>query len=72
VARAIGPHLLRHGIGFAGLDVIGDMLVEVNTLNPGGIHWADTLGSQPRGSIARRTIQILEATAASMKQRNDR
>ncbi|HCH61333.1 MAG: hypothetical protein CL927_13315 [Deltaproteobacteria bacterium] len=72
VARVIGPHLLRHGIGFAGLDVIGDMLVEVNTLNPGGVHWADTLGSQPPGSIAGRAIQILETTAASMKQRHNR
>jgi glutathione synthase len=70
-ARAIGPHLQQHGIGFAGLDVIGGKLVEVNTLNPGGVHWADTLGSQPRGSIARRAIQLLEATAASLQQRND-
>jgi len=72
VARAIGPHLLQHGIGFAGLDVIGGQLVEVNTLNPGGVHWADTLGTQPRGSIARRAIQLLETTAATLQQRNYR
>jgi glutathione synthase len=67
VARAIGPHLLRHGIALAGLDVIGGNLVEVNTLNPGGIHWADTLGVRPRGEIAHRAIDLLESTAASLK-----
>lgn len=70
VALAIGPHLQRHGIGFAGLDVIGERLVEVNTLNPGGVHWADSLGAQPRGSIARRALQLLQSTAASLQQRN--
>ena len=41
LAHAISPHLLRNGIRIAGLDVIGGMLVEVNTLNPGGVHYAD-------------------------------
>jgi len=72
VARAISPHLLRHGIGFAGLDVIGGKLVEVNTLNPGGVHWADALGTRPRGEIAREALQRLLATLTQQKQRNDR
>jgi len=72
VARAITPHLLRHGIGFAGLDVIGGKMVEVNTLNPGGVHWADALGNQPRGEIARDALRRLLATVTNQKQRNDR
>ena len=72
VARAITPHLLRHGIGFAGLDVIGGKLVEVNTLNPGGVHWADALGSRPRGEIARDALQKMLATVTQQTQRNDR
>lgn len=56
-AAAIGPHLLRHGIRFAGLDVIGGRLVEVNTLNPGGVHWADALGEQPRGQLAAEALE---------------
>lgn len=58
LSRAISPHLSRNGIRIAGLDVIGGQLIEVNTLNPGGIHWSDTLGS---GSIpiATRAIQLL-------------
>lgn len=41
LAHAISPHLLRNRIRIAGLDVIGGMLIEVNTLNPGGVHYAD-------------------------------
>ena len=67
VAQAITPHLLQHGIAFAGLDVIGGNLVEVNTLNPGGVHWADTLGDQPSGVLARRAIEQLTATATSLQ-----
>jgi glutathione synthase len=59
IRRAIGPHLQRNGIRIAGLDVIGGRLVEVNTLNPGGIHWADALGTRPPGWIADRAISLL-------------
>lgn len=39
----LGPHLLRAGIHFAGLDLIGDHLVEVNAVNPGGTFHTDRL-----------------------------
>lgn len=61
IRDAISPHLQRNGIRIAGLDVIGGRLVEVNTLNPGGVHWADTLGDQPTGWIADETIRRLAA-----------
>jgi glutathione synthase len=61
INTAISPHLVRNGIRIAGLDVIGGRLVEVNTLNPGGVHWADTLGEQPPGWIADETIRRLTA-----------
>ncbi len=69
LSAAIGPHLLRNGIGIAGLDVIGGRLVEVNTLNPGGIHWADALTSQPPGMLAKRAIDRLLHTAAEFRKR---
>ena len=59
INAAISPHLRRNGIRIAGLDVIGDRLVEVNTLNPGGVHWADTLGRAPTGWIADETVRRL-------------
>lgn len=58
---AISPHLVRNGIRIAGLDVIGGRLIEVNTLNPGGIHWADALGDRPTGWLADQTIKRLSA-----------
>jgi len=39
----LAPHLLQAGIRFAGLDLIGDHLVEVNALNPGGTFHTDRL-----------------------------
>jgi glutathione synthase len=44
IAAAIAPALGRIGVRFAGLDVIGDWLIEVNALNPGGAFHADRLG----------------------------
>lgn len=34
IAEAVGPVLLEHGIEFAGLDIIGDRLTEVNVTSP--------------------------------------
>lgn len=34
----LSPHLKRDGIWLAGIDMIGDRIVEVNVLNPGGLH----------------------------------
>jgi glutathione synthase len=39
----LSPSLLAAGIRFAGLDVIGDHLIEVNVLNPGGAFHTDRL-----------------------------
>lgn len=35
---ALTPQLRDQGIWFAGIDVIGGRVVEINTLNPGGLH----------------------------------
>ena len=37
ICAAIGPSLVEHGILFAGIDVIGDWLTEVNVTSPTGI-----------------------------------
>ncbi|MEE4329268.1 MAG: glutathione synthase [Wenzhouxiangella sp.] len=34
IAARVGPELVRHGIAFAGLDVIGDRLTEINVTSP--------------------------------------
>lgn len=66
VTGPLGPHLVANGIRIAGIDVIGDRLVEVNTLNPGGVHWADTFRRGPGPSIADRVIaRLTESSGAS-------
>jgi glutathione synthase len=41
LAAALTPHLRACDTWFAGLDVIGEHVVEVNTLNPGGAHYTE-------------------------------
>lgn len=40
ICRSIGPALRDNGIVFAGIDVIGDMMIEVNVTSPTGIQEA--------------------------------
>jgi len=79
LAAAVGPHLMQNGIRIAGLDVIGRYLVEVNTLNPGGVHYAELLRSTPGPRMADRIVEHLtsntrrehthrEGTTADAKQ----
>jgi glutathione synthase len=37
VCQLIGPKLVKDGLYFVGLDLIGGKLIEVNVLSPGGI-----------------------------------
>lgn len=62
LAAALTPHLLRDGVWFAGVDVIGGLVIEVNTLNPGGVYWSEQLGTS---GIAARLVASLETSAAS-------
>ncbi|GAB2604625.1 ATP-grasp domain-containing protein [Kribbella endophytica] len=43
IVAALRPHLRRHGIAIAGLDVIAGRLIEVNVTCPGGMHKTDAL-----------------------------
>lgn len=43
LAAIIGPKLIKDGIFFAGLDVVGDKLVEINTISAGGLNIAGKL-----------------------------
>ena len=37
ICSVVGPRLVRDGLLFAGIDLIGEKLIEVNVLSPGGI-----------------------------------
>jgi len=61
----LAPHLLKAGIRFAGLDLIGDHLVEVNALNPGGTFHTDRLsGSRHAATVIQHFEQRTAQSAA--------
>lgn len=62
LAAALSPHLVRDGVWFAGVDVIGGQVIEVNTLNPGGVYWSEQFS---RPDIAHRVVASLELAARS-------
>jgi glutathione synthase len=41
ICERVGPVLREHGVLFAGIDVIGDYLTEVNVTSPTGIRELD-------------------------------
>ena len=43
LASIVGPKLIKDGIFFAGLDIVGDKLVEINTISAGGLNIAGKL-----------------------------
>jgi glutathione synthase len=43
LAAIIGPKLKRDGIFFAGLDIVGDKVVEINTISTGGLNITSVL-----------------------------
>lgn len=53
----LGPHLDRAGVSLAGVDMLGEYVVEANVVNPGGIYHTDRLGSL---QTAMNIIQSLE------------
>ncbi len=57
IARELSPHLERDGVWLAGIDVIGGRAVEVNTLNPGGIHLIQHFTGR---DVTSQMIQCLE------------
>jgi glutathione synthase len=40
IAEIVRPSLIRDGMFFVGLDIIGSKLIEVNVFSPGGLHSA--------------------------------
>ena len=58
IEAALRPHLLRHGLAIAGVDVIGGRLIEVNVTCPGGMHKTDALlGSQLSHAMVSRLAE---------------
>jgi len=57
IASIIGPKLKRDGIFFAGLDIVGDLVVEINTISTGGLN---ATGRLERTDFAAEVVTMLE------------
>ena len=57
IAKVVGPKLKDDGIFIAGLDIVGDKVMEINVLSPGGILSAERLEGV---SFSEEIIRLLE------------
>jgi glutathione synthase len=57
LAAIVGPKLKRDGIFFAGLDIVGDRIVEINTISTGGLNVTSML---EKVEFAPEVIRLVE------------
>ena len=62
LCRQIGPKLVRDGLYFAGIDVIGGKLIEVNVMSPGGITRINRLN---RVKLQKQVVDFIEGVVRS-------
>lgn len=60
LCKQIGPKLVKDGLYFVGLDVIGGKLVEVNVMSPGGITYINKVYKNKR-RVEEKVIDFLES-----------
>lgn len=66
ICEKLGPELVKRGLYFVGLDVIGDYLTEINVTSPTGIRQIDT----ETGSFLGR--DLIEALLKLWQERKSR
>ncbi|GAF47919.1 glutathione synthetase [Rhodococcus wratislaviensis NBRC 100605] len=66
ICRTIGPELVRRGLHFVGIDIIGEWLTEVNVTSPTGIREIDALSGT---HLATTTISSVTALCANVEVR---
>ena len=60
MCRQIGPKLVKDGLYFVGIDVIGGKLVEVNVMSPGGITYINKVYKNKR-KVEEKVVDFLES-----------
>lgn len=58
LCKKIGPKLVKDGLYFVGIDVIGGKLVEVNVMSPGGITYINKVG---KVKLQEKVVDFLES-----------
>ncbi len=69
ICEKIGPKLVKDGLFFVGIDVIGDKLVEVNVMSPGGVTY---MNKTYRIRLQEKVIDFLEEKVYEMNASFDR
>lgn len=69
LCRHVGPKLVRDGLYFVGIDVIGGKLIEVNVLSPGGITRINRLN---KVKLQQKVIDFVEGVVHSKELMRNR
>ena len=69
LCKQIGPKLVKDGLYFVGIDVIGGKLVEVNVMSPGGITY---MNKAYKTKIQAKVIDFIESKVLDQLQAFDR
>lgn len=69
ICRTIREKLIADGLYFVGIDVIGDKLVEINCVSPGGIPRINRLDHV---KLEARVVDFIESKVADMKEHQAR
>jgi glutathione synthase len=64
ICSIIGPRLVRDGLYFVGIDLIGDKLVEINCVSPGGIPRINRLNNV---RLEKKVVDFVEQKAREHK-----
>lgn len=57
LAHLVGPRLVADGIFLCGLDIVGDRIVEINTISPGGLWSASRFAGVDFGDAVIRAVE---------------
>ncbi|MFM7085079.1 MAG: glutathione synthase, partial [Hyphomicrobium sp.] len=57
ICQRLGPELKRRGLLFAGIDVIGDYLTEINVTSPTGIRQIKAFGGTDVASLFWKSVE---------------
>jgi glutathione synthase len=71
LCKQIGPKLVKDGLYFVGIDVIGGKLVEVNVMSPGGITYINKV-YKLKEKIEEKVVNFLEMKVIDKLQAFDR
>ena len=71
LCKQIGPKLVKDGLYFVGIDVLGGKLVEVNVMSPGGITYINKVYKN-KSKVEEKVIDFLESKVIDKLQAFDR